>query len=70
MKSAVLKKPQAVEFDVVENSWVSEMKSQMQEATHLRLIAKQSEEAAHLAGNNTSADFDEFEEKYGLNGFA
>ncbi len=35
-----------------------------------RLIAKQAEEACHLDGNIGSADFDVFEEKYGLCSFA
>jgi|CXWL01.1.fsa_nt_gi hypothetical protein len=35
-----------------------------------RLIAKQSEEACHIAGNNNSPDFDVFEAKYGLCCFA
>lgn len=35
-----------------------------------RLIAQQSEEACHIAGNNNSPDFDVFEAKYGISCFA
>lgn len=35
-----------------------------------RLIAKQSEEACNLPGNNSSADLDDFVEKYGFDCFA
>lgn len=35
-----------------------------------QLIAQQSEEACHLEGNVGSADFDLFEEKYGIGSFA
>lgn len=35
-----------------------------------RLIAQQAEDACHLDGNNSSPDFDEFEEKYGFDCFA
>lgn len=33
-------------------------------------IAREAEEACHLAGNNNSPDFDLFEKQYGLSCFA
>ncbi|MEK6746750.1 MAG: hypothetical protein AABY33_06940 [Pseudomonadota bacterium] len=77
MRNSVRKKqeqPLAVNIPVIAASANAENSDSIENIVEFvardRLIAQQCEDACHLAGNNSSPDFDEFEAKYGLGCFA